>query len=349
MSSKPKPAPATASKASKDNENDNDSNKYCFLKVSLAGQRAQKIVIQLFRDVVPQTCHNFASLCQAPGRTTPSHPIPTYRGCIFHRIVPHFMVQGGDFEHFNGSGGYSILNNTKRTFADESFELLHNKAGLVSMANKGKDTNGSQFFITLHATPHLNQKHVVFGQVVQGMSVVQSMATDIELEGTQPTAMQKIVIVDCGIGTDNNNNDDKNDDSSTSVQNQEQKKRKRHHHHHHHDHKKKKHKKKHSHKEKKKHKKHHHHHHHHRRRDRSSSDDDSSDNSATDTDDSDKSSPSTSRDRKKSHKKESTRKRHHSSHSSRKRRKRHRDDSSNSSSSSTPSRDDDSRSHGRKR
>jgi len=123
------------------------------------------------------------------------------------------MVQGGDFEHFNGTGGYSVLNTSARTFADESFAISHDKAGILSMANKGKNTNGSQFFITLQPTPHLNQKHVVFGQVVEGMSAVHSMATDVELEGTKPTAMQKIIIVDCGVGRGPNSGEKRSDDS----------------------------------------------------------------------------------------------------------------------------------------
>ena len=196
---------------------DNVDNK-CFLQVSIAGGPPQRIIIQLFRETCPKTCQNFAALCSAPGRTTPTRPVATYRGSIFHRIVPSFMVQGGDFEHFSGTGGYAIASSSK-TFADESFAMAHDKAGMVSMANKGKDTNGSQFFITLQKTPHLNQKHVVFGQVIEGLDTVLSMATDVELEGTKPTAMQKIIIMDCGMGdgvddTSNKGRTAKNDDSS---------------------------------------------------------------------------------------------------------------------------------------
>ena len=203
---------------SKENS-DNDDDK-CFLQVSIAGGPPQRIVIQLFRETCPKTCQNFAALCSAPGRTTPTRPVATYRGSIFHRIVPGFMVQGGDFENFSGAGGYAVASSTK-TFADESFAIAHDKAGMVSMANKGKDTNGSQFFITLQKTPHLNQKHVVFGQVLEGMDTVLRMATDVELEGTKPTAMQKIIIMDCGMGdgiddTHDKGGTTKNDTSSDS-------------------------------------------------------------------------------------------------------------------------------------
>jgi len=194
---------------------DSDDENCCFFEVSIAGSPhpPHRMVMQLFRETCPNTCQNFAALCASPGRTTPSRPLATYRGSIFHRVVPQFMVQGGDFEHFNGTGGYSVLNTSARTFADESFAISHDKAGILSMANKGKNTNGSQFFITLQPTPHLNQKHVVFGQVVEGMSAVHSMATDVELEGTKPTAMQKIIIVDCGVGRGPNSGEKRSDDS----------------------------------------------------------------------------------------------------------------------------------------
>jgi peptidyl-prolyl isomerase G (cyclophilin G) len=212
---------------------DNNNNGFCFLHISIAGGHPQRIVIQLFRSIVPKTCDNFASLCAAPGRTTPSKPIPTYRGSIFHRVVPQFMVQGGDFTQFSGTGGHAANGGT---FADESFQITHDCAGVVSMANKGKDTNGSQFFITLQATPHLNNKHVAFGRVIEGMNVVQSMATDVELEGTKPTAMQKIVIVDCGLGkgtasqeddSDNSTADDNRDRRASKKADRERKKSKR--------------------------------------------------------------------------------------------------------------------------
>lgn len=205
-----------------------DDANFCFLEVSIAGRRPRRIIIQLYRETCPQTCQNFATLCAAPGRTCTSKPISAYRGSIFHRIVPQFMVQGGDFEHFNGTGGHSILSSSSKTFADESFAISHDKPGLLSMANKGKNTNGSQFFITLASTPHLNGKHVVFGQVVEGMDAVHSMATDVELEGTKPAAMQKIIIVDCGMGKggESSSSDDSESISDRKKHRKEKKKKK---------------------------------------------------------------------------------------------------------------------------
>ena len=174
-----------------------DLPSHCFLNISVGGSDPRNVVIELFREKCPRTCRNFVLLCSNDATTSKSNPTPTYRGCEFHRIVPGFMVQGGDFQKFDGTGGYAPL--TGGTFKDESFTIPHNAAGIVSMANKGPHTNGSQFFITLKPTRHLDKKHVVFGKVVEGMSVVESM-TNVEVDGTKPVPMQRIVIVDCGVG-----------------------------------------------------------------------------------------------------------------------------------------------------
>ena len=311
----------------------NEDYNNCFLLVSIAGRPPQKIVIQLHRQETPQTCTNFAALCQAPGRTSPSKPVPTYRGTIFHRIVPQFMVQGGDFEHFSGSGGYCLLTaqtTSAKTFEDESFVIQHDKAGVVSMANKGKNSNGSQFFITLQPTPHLNSKHVAFGQVVEGMEVVHAMATDVELEGSRPAAMQKIVVVDCGTGKGPGSSSCSDSDSSDNDHNHLDRKKKRRK-----DSKKshkkgKKTRKKKPYKDKDDHKR--------RRKDDDSVSDSDSDSSST-------SRPR--RERRKTHKKrkhkDEKRRRGHSSSS-----RRRRDDRSDASDASS-SDSDDSKGHGRKK
>eukprot|EP00525_Craspedostauros_australis_P011108 CAMPEP_0198125384 /NCGR_PEP_ID=MMETSP1442-20131203/42463_1 /TAXON_ID= /ORGANISM="Craspedostauros australis, Strain CCMP3328" /LENGTH=326 /DNA_ID=CAMNT_0043784975 /DNA_START=48 /DNA_END=1028 /DNA_ORIENTATION=+ len=207
---------------------------FCFLQVSVAGRDPQTITIQLFPNTCPQTCRNFTTLCDTPEDTvtTKSSPQPTYRGCLVHRVIPNFMVQTGDFERFDGTGGYSPVA-TGGVFKDESFRRLHNQAGVVSMANSGKHTNKSQFFITLQATPHLNGKHVVFGQVVDGMDAVHQMAK-VEREGDRPTMMQRIIITDCGIGkkpTKGNKIEDEDSDegirkSSSKRKNKDKKDRK---------------------------------------------------------------------------------------------------------------------------
>jgi peptidyl-prolyl isomerase G (cyclophilin G) len=192
---------------------------HCFLQVSVAGQPSRTIVIRLFRDACPKTCDNFSLLCSSPLKTSKSSPQPSYRGTEIHRIVDNFMVQGGDFNKFDGSGGYSPL--TGSTFPDESHQIKHSRAGLVSMANRGPNTNGSQFFITLGPTQHLDGKHVCFGEVLKGMDVVEGM-TLVEREGSRPISLQRIVITDCGVGKG------EIEDSSSEDEDRKKKRKKKH-------------------------------------------------------------------------------------------------------------------------
>jgi len=143
-------------------------------------------------DVVPKTAQNFLSLCTGEhGVGTLGKPLH-FRNSIFHRVLPEFMCQGGDFTAANGTGGQSIYGDY---FRDENFTLKHTSAGTLSMANAGPNTNGSQFFITTAPTPWLDGKHVVFGKVQHGLDVVKK----IEDCGTgDGTPKQRIVIEDCG-------------------------------------------------------------------------------------------------------------------------------------------------------
>lgn len=115
-----------------------------------------------------------------------------YKGTTFHRIIPNFMVQGGDFTQGDGTGGESIYGDR---FEDESFRIKHSREGLVSMANAGADCNGAQFFITTSVANHLNGKHVVFGEVLEGYDVVKKIEDSGSTSG-KPT--KKVVIADCG-------------------------------------------------------------------------------------------------------------------------------------------------------
>ncbi|MCG6984908.1 MAG: peptidylprolyl isomerase [Thiocapsa sp.] len=163
------------------------ANPQVAIDVTIGGEPAGTITVELFADVVPKTAENFRALCTGEKGVGESGKPLAYAGSPFHRIIPEFMIQGGDFTRGNGTGGESIYG---EEFADESFELRHTEAGILSMANAGPDTNGSQFFITVAPTPWLDGKHVVFGKVLEGMDVVRAM----EAQGSQSGRTRSEVI-----------------------------------------------------------------------------------------------------------------------------------------------------------
>ena len=140
----------------------------------------------------PNTSENFRALCTGEKGTGQSGKLLHFKGSVFHRVIPGFMAQGGDFTHGNGRGGESIYG---ERFDDENFSHVHACRGILSMANCGPNTNGSQFFLCFGPTPHLNGRHVVFGQVVDGFNVLDQ----IEAVGSQSgQTVKPVIITDCG-------------------------------------------------------------------------------------------------------------------------------------------------------
>lgn len=171
-----------------------------YFKVSAKGVNIGKIVFELRTDVAPKTAENFRQLCIGSSEKTPSGHTLSYKGSVFHRVIPNFMCQGGDFTRGDGTGGQSIYG---VQFPDENFTLKHDTAGVLSMANDGPNTNGSQFFITTVKCMWLDGKHTVFGKVVQGMEIVKKIESLGSKNGL-PSA--KIVIEECGEVIEENSN-----------------------------------------------------------------------------------------------------------------------------------------------
>lgn len=165
-----------------------------YFDLAVGESEVGRVEMELFKDKVPKTCENFEGLCVGKRDEKTGRVFKPYMGTVFHRLIPGFMIQGGDYENGDGTGGASIWGGK---FEDENFTGgSHRGGGVLSMANAGPNTNGSQFFITLGDAPHLDGKHVVFGRVHKGMEIVEKLAQIRTDDNDRP--MMDVMIIGCG-------------------------------------------------------------------------------------------------------------------------------------------------------
>ncbi|KAF6229896.1 hypothetical protein HO133_004233 [Letharia lupina] len=169
------------------------TNPVVFFDIALGGEPLGRVKMELFANVTPKTAENFRQYCTGENKNPQGRP-QGYKGSKFHRVIREFMIQGGDFLNGDGTGSTCIYGT--KAFADENFQLKHDTPGLLSMANSGKDSNGCQFFITTVPTPFLNNKHVVFGKVIDGMDVVHKVE-NTRVRGESKPATD-VTIAQCG-------------------------------------------------------------------------------------------------------------------------------------------------------
>lgn len=168
-------------------------NPVVFFDISIGGSPSGRIYIELFADVVPKTAENFRQFCTGE-KLRNGIPIG-YKNAPFHRVIKDFMTQGGDFIKGDGTGSYSIYG---ENFQDENFKLKHDTPGILSMANSGSNTNGCQFFITCAPCEWLDNKHVVFGKVIDSSSLMVVRKIENTPTGYGDKPKYNVVISECG-------------------------------------------------------------------------------------------------------------------------------------------------------
>ncbi|KAJ4356784.1 Peptidyl-prolyl cis-trans isomerase-like 1 [Didymosphaeria variabile] len=181
-------AQGAAQSGSTEKKPTNPDNPIVFFDITIGGRNVGRVQMELYLDVVPATAENFRRFC------TNEADVGGYKGSTFHRVIPSFMIQGGDFLNGDGTGSATIFGS--ESFDDENFNLKHTRPGLLSMANSGPNTNGCQFFILTDMTPHLDGKHVVFGDVIDGMKVIREIENTPTGPGDRP--VNDVVISNCG-------------------------------------------------------------------------------------------------------------------------------------------------------
>ncbi|XP_049754439.1 probable inactive peptidyl-prolyl cis-trans isomerase-like 6 isoform X1 [Elephas maximus indicus] len=170
----------------------NTKHDFVFLDVAIDYYPVGRLIFELYCDVCPKTCKNFQVLCTGKAGFSPGGLRLHYKGSIFHRLVQNAWIQGGDIEAGRGDGGESIYG---PTFEDENFSIHHNKRGVLGMVNKGRHSNGSQFYITLQSTPYLDRKYVAFGQLIEGTDVLKQLEL-VPTENERP--VPRCIIIDSG-------------------------------------------------------------------------------------------------------------------------------------------------------
>ncbi|NXW37200.1 PPIL6 protein, partial [Phaetusa simplex] len=165
---------------------------FVYLEIAIEEQPVGRLLFELFSDACPRTCENFRALCVGGAKSLRDGRELTYKNSLFHRLVKNGWIQGGDIITGNGDEGESIYG---PTFEDESFSVRHKGRGVLGMANKGRHSNGSQFYITLHPAPYLDKKYVAFGQLIEGTEVLQKLEV-VPTYNERPTVPCKII--NCG-------------------------------------------------------------------------------------------------------------------------------------------------------